>query len=212
MGWGGVQTTQVGGMGATPQIGNVHPSTPRHHNPLPPIPSSNHPSLLTPSSIATGTTLTDDRTPSTTRKAWFNKAAKQVSESTALGSGSGLGDANKEGSRLKHNFQVLTILGFARCGHCGGKMWGSQLRCGSKSSLFFLVPWFLLFGATELILLPCLNFFLVCHVGLHNRCLSSFTTVCPGEPRTREDTASPAPLREFYLLFSLHFICVFRCG
>lgn len=30
---------------------------------------------------------------------------------------------------LEHNFQQLSILRFARCDHCGDKMWGSQLRC-----------------------------------------------------------------------------------
>jgi hypothetical protein len=29
----------------------------------------------------------------------------------------------------EHNFQQLSILRFARCDHCGDKMWGSQLRC-----------------------------------------------------------------------------------
>jgi len=29
----------------------------------------------------------------------------------------------------EHNFQQLSVLRFARCDHCGDKMWGSQLRC-----------------------------------------------------------------------------------
>jgi len=51
----------------------------------------------------------------------------------------------------------------AKCDHCGVRLWGSQLRCT------------------------------ICHVGLHNRCHATFNSVCTGEPRSREETATPAP-------------------
>jgi hypothetical protein len=35
-------------------------------------------------------------------------------------------------SNMEHNFQQLSVLRFARCDHCGDKMWGSQLRCTGK--------------------------------------------------------------------------------
>jgi len=38
---------------------------------------------------------------------------------------------------VEHNFQQLSVLRFARCDHCGDKMWGSQLRCTGMD--FFLV-------------------------------------------------------------------------
>ena len=46
--------------------------------------------------------------------------------------------ASQQGDRravIEHNFQQLSILRFTRCEHCGDKMWGSQLRCTSKSSV-----------------------------------------------------------------------------
>lgn len=52
-------------------------------------------------------------------------------------------------TRLEHNFQQLSVLRFARCDHCGDKMWGSQLRCTgivhvppiqTSASLTFLEP------------------------------------------------------------------------
>ena len=36
----------------------------------------------------------------------------------------------------EHNFQQISILRFARCDHCGDKMWGSQLRCTGLSAIF----------------------------------------------------------------------------
>jgi hypothetical protein len=33
---------------------------------------------------------------------------------------------------LRHNFQQQSVLRFARCDHCGDKMWGTQLRCASE--------------------------------------------------------------------------------
>ena len=38
-------------------------------------------------------------------------------------------EAPKPRGRLEHVFLQLNVLRFARCDHCGDKMWGSQLRC-----------------------------------------------------------------------------------
>ena len=36
----------------------------------------------------------------------------------------------------EHNFQQVSILRFARCDHCGDKMWGSQLRCIGEHDIY----------------------------------------------------------------------------
>jgi hypothetical protein len=38
-------------------------------------------------------------------------------------------DVVRKAAHREHNFQQLSVLRFARCDHCGDKMWGSQLRC-----------------------------------------------------------------------------------
>ncbi|PVG02489.1 RhoGAP-domain-containing protein, partial [Serendipita vermifera] len=35
---------------------------------------------------------------------------------------------------VRHNFQQQSVLRFARCDHCGDKMWGTQLRCANCST------------------------------------------------------------------------------
>jgi hypothetical protein len=34
--------------------------------------------------------------------------------------------------KVEHTFQQLNVLRFARCDHCGDKMWGTQYRCTGK--------------------------------------------------------------------------------
>lgn len=38
---------------------------------------------------------------------------------------------------LRHNFQQQSVLRFARCDHCGDKMWGTQLRCSSELPILY---------------------------------------------------------------------------
>lgn len=47
-------------------------------------------------------------------------------------------------SNLEHNFQQLSVLRFARCDHCGDKMWGSQLRCTGRLCYFHAMFCFLI--------------------------------------------------------------------
>lgn len=71
------------------------------------------------------------------------------------------GSATKEASsgkaKLEHNFQQLSILRFARCDHCGDKMWGSQSRCTA------------------------------CHISVHVRCVNHLQAPCHQQSGSRED-------------------------
>ena len=103
------------------------PSTPKI-TPLPPVPH-NSGYISSTMSVGTSATLHEERdepraTP-TDRKKWFKtnrEAARFMSD----------GPPVPEKENLRHNFQQLTILRFARCDHCGDKMWGTQLRCNSE--------------------------------------------------------------------------------
>ena len=116
----------------------THGAVPRAWSPMQNLPSTSKTTPLLPiqpvsnmsaSSIGMSTTVHEERdeprsTPSD-RKKWFkpNKdAVKPISD----------GPFTPEKETLRHNFQQLTILRFARCDHCGDKMWGTQLRCNSE--------------------------------------------------------------------------------
>lgn len=43
-----------------------------------------------------------------------------------------LSESVKVKPRIEHSFQQVNGLRVARCDHCGDKMWGSIMRCGSK--------------------------------------------------------------------------------
>ncbi|KAI6157919.1 RhoGAP-domain-containing protein [Pisolithus tinctorius] len=59
---------------------------------------------------------------------------------------------------MEHNFQQASTLRFARCDHCGDKLWGtSQLRCSN------------------------------CHISVHSRCMNQVQLVCTHHPRHRDD-------------------------
>jgi Rho-type GTPase-activating protein 1/2 len=60
-------------------------------------------------------------------------------------------------SKQEHNFQQLSVLRFARCDHCGDKMWGSQLRCTA------------------------------CNVSVHVRCINHVHAPCTQQGITRDD-------------------------
>ncbi|KAI6121821.1 RhoGAP-domain-containing protein [Pisolithus sp. B1] len=59
---------------------------------------------------------------------------------------------------MEHNFQQASTLRFARCDHCGDKLWGtSQLRCSN------------------------------CHISVHSRCMNQVQLLCTHQPRHRDD-------------------------
>lgn len=70
-----------------------------------------------------------DETPTTQRTRiglrWPGNKLKEIVSPAA-------GDNAKSRKNLDHAFQQLSILRFARCDHCGDKMWGSQVRCSGK--------------------------------------------------------------------------------
>lgn len=106
---------------------HVHPrpSTPKS-TPLPPVPSG---SGYTSSTLSVGMSQEDREEPRATptdRKKWFKTSKEAIRFMSD-------GPPVPEKENIRHNFQQLTVLRFARCDHCGDKMWGTQLRCTSES-------------------------------------------------------------------------------
>lgn len=71
-------------------------------------------------------------------------------------------DNSKVKTRLEHSFQQSSVLRFARCDHCGDKMWGSQLRC---------VGTFLPFKYNMVHAHP-FRVSLGCNLSVHTRCMN----------------------------------------
>ncbi|KAF8514156.1 hypothetical protein JB92DRAFT_2920340 [Gautieria morchelliformis] len=138
------------------------PSTPKSAAMLAALPSSGLTSAMLSASVGASTVLPDEReepkaTP-TDKKKWFKpsrEAIKLMSD----------GPPVPEKEFLRHNFQQLTVLRFARCDHCGDKMWGTQLRCN------------------------------ICNIGCHIRCAGNLTLACVNEPRPHNDILNIAPLQ-----------------
>ena len=130
-------------------------------SPLPPLSSTasiptSSATTSTLASVSSNGTYSDDRedarygkgaksdseTAGNTMKkfAWFkgmqiNPAAWALSDMNGRGqasSNSAPAPPEKPKVLLRHNFQQQSVLRFARCDHCGDKMWGTQLRCSSK--------------------------------------------------------------------------------
>ncbi|KAJ3514631.1 hypothetical protein NLJ89_g2275 [Agrocybe chaxingu] len=73
-------------------------------------------------------------------------------------------ETSKSKAHIEHNFQQLSVLRFARCDHCGEKMWGSQLRCT------------------------------VCSTSIHVRCIANVQIPCSQhQPPPREEPQIPLP-------------------
>ncbi|KAH8828340.1 hypothetical protein DL96DRAFT_1602759 [Flagelloscypha sp. PMI_526] len=68
------------------------------------------------------------------------------------------------GSSTEHNFQQLSVLRFARCDHCGDKMWGSQLRCTA------------------------------CNISIHVRCVNHVASGCNAQNGAAKDEPPAGPL------------------
>ena len=128
-----VRQIEFGTHGAVPQAWSPMqlniPSTPKAHF-LPPVPHGMGYNM-SPLSVAAAAAMTlheerdEPRATPIDKKKWFKPskdAIKSISE----------GPPVSEKEALRHNFQQLTILRFARCDHCGDKMWGTQLRCNSE--------------------------------------------------------------------------------
>lgn len=112
-----------------PQAGQMQPplsSMPKH---LPSVPQS---SLGASTSSMASTIVADVMVTPNNGKKWFKPSKDTV---RPLADGSLL-----ERDTIKHNFQLLTVLRFARCDHCGDKMWGTQLRCTCKCDCKTVIP------------------------------------------------------------------------
>jgi len=65
---------------------------------------------------------------------WPGQKVKDLVSLPSIPMQNGAGTTNgvefsKGKAHIEHNFQQLSVLRFARCDHCGDKMWGSQLKC-----------------------------------------------------------------------------------
>lgn len=122
--------------------------------PLPPLSSTTSiPTLSTTTStltsVSSGGTYSEDRedprymkgaksdseaSGNTKKFAWF----KGMQINPAAWAGASFTNApvppEKPKVLLRHNFQQQSVLRFARCDHCGDKMWGTQLRCSNCST------------------------------------------------------------------------------
>ncbi|KAF8647087.1 hypothetical protein AX16_006921 [Volvariella volvacea WC 439] len=82
----------------------------------------------------------------------YNQNAERAA-AAALAKGLG----GNSGEIRQHNFQQLSILRFARCDHCGDKMWGSQLKCTA------------------------------CSTSVHVRCIAHVTSACTNSGSQKDD-------------------------
>lgn len=97
------------------------------------------------SSVNTGVTTIDERE-EFTRVPSNQKPLPQRAETPASDSstpvaksgskfkwfGGAYGSKEKKPKPKAHNFQQQNVMRFARCDHCGDKMWGAQLKCSGK--------------------------------------------------------------------------------
>jgi regulator of replication initiation timing len=65
------------------------------------------------------------------------KAPPKEPAAQGISSGKATQSERTKGSR-EHNFVQQSVLRFARCDHCGDKMWGMQSRCSSEYLCYFL--------------------------------------------------------------------------
>lgn len=93
----------------------------------------------------------------------------------AVSPGSNQENVARKPAHGEHNFQQLSVLRFARCDHCGDKMWGSQLRC--TGLCYICLAWL------------CFNTpMLVCATSIHVRCIAHVQLPCTEKHRSiKED-------------------------
>ena len=94
-------------------------------------------------------------------------------------------ESTKSKAHIEHNFQQLSVLRFARCDHCGEKMWGSQLRCTREC--FHNASW-------DYELTP----FSVCATSIHVRCITNVQIPCTHQIHNTFRDDPPVPLRESF--------------
>jgi len=102
---------------------------------------------------------------------------------------------SKPRSTKEHTFQQFSALRFARCDHCGDKMWGSHLRCSGRCLEFILYV-----GCTDCWL------GLGCNMSVHPKCLPHVHTSCSPAGGRNEPASNVGPLR------ALFFRLIFCCG
>ncbi|KAH9994024.1 Rho GTPase activation protein [Russula vinacea] len=74
-------------------------------------------------------------------------------------------DGPNEKTRLKHAFQIISVLRLSKCDHCGEKLWGSQARCQT------------------------------CHISVHTRCQPNVHICSPQNSSRRDEGLTLGPLQ-----------------
>lgn len=93
----------------------------------------------------------------------------------------------------EHVFQQFSALRFARCDHCGDKMWGGHLRCTGRPLSSFRT-------SIMLIVVP-----LGCHMSVHPKCLPHVHTTCAPAGGRNEPVANVGPLRKCKFSFPFRY-------
>jgi Rho-type GTPase-activating protein 1/2 len=92
----------------------------------------------------------------------------------------------------EHVFQQFSALRFARCDHCGDKMWGSHLRCTGRYLEYN--------SCTTMILIAIKS---GCHMSVHPKCLPHVHTTCAPASSRNEPVPNVGPLRKLSFFHSL---------
>lgn len=118
---------------------------------------------------------------------WFKGKAplKDPSSQSSTSVKSAAGMLERPKGYREHNFVQQSVLRFARCDHCGDKMWGMQVRCSSKSPFHYLnIP-----GTKQ--------FSIDCSIACHPRCMYSIRSACQSTAMQEEEAVVDiSPLRE----------------
>lgn len=120
---------------------------------------------------------------------WFKGKAplkdSSTQSSTSVKSAAGMLERPK--GYKEHNFVQQSVLRFARCDHCGDKMWGMQVRCSSEYLFRALV-------------LPGAKWFIVdCSIACHPRCMYSIKSSCQSSAvQEEEPVVDISPLRKCF--------------
>jgi hypothetical protein len=99
---------------------------------------------------------------------WFKgsstgKDKSGAGASASAGAGAPPPVPEKTTPKVAHTFQQQSVLRFARCDHCGDKMWGTQLRCQ------------------------------MCGIACHTRCVPLVPAACKDRGRPAEETVDISP-------------------
>jgi Rho-type GTPase-activating protein 1/2 len=125
--------------------------------------------------------------PKSTKFKWPGSRSQPMKEHAP-----GLPGSVKPKPRIEHGFQQVNALRVARCDHCGDKMWGSIMRCGSE----WLSPQWETRRCTNV-------YFVACSTSVHHRCVQLVHLPCSQQAGVKEDRPVPQPAGKYH--------CVIEC-